>query len=202
MTNNYSVIYEQSQYENFERQILSGYITESKIEEMYENGELDARQVAIAEGLFDKFKARLSGAASGAKAAASNIGQIGRAAGNATMGNQPNLNNLRNVKDEYASSKGANLVGTYNKRIVNSLNQYISDLQDIGLLTPDVEAYISNVAKQIQGIGMERPSPNRNNPVSSQQSGGPSQGGGNQTNWNRPPQPRGPGGKFGARQTR
>lgn len=49
---NYSYIYESAQLENFQRQILSGHLTEAKVKELMENNQLDEQQLRVVEELF------------------------------------------------------------------------------------------------------------------------------------------------------
>lgn len=51
MNNNYGYIYESAQMENFEKQILSGYITKDKLEYMIENNQLTSEQLKVVEEL-------------------------------------------------------------------------------------------------------------------------------------------------------
>ncbi len=73
--------------EHFERQLLSGYITESRLVEMIENNELSQEQLAVVEELFGGLRnigsAIGRGVANAGRSAASAVGQAGQAVGQA-----------------------------------------------------------------------------------------------------------------------
>jgi hypothetical protein len=62
---NYSYIYESAQIENFERQILSGYLTQTKLKTLIESNQLSEQQLAVVEELFPSLR-NLKTAAKGA----------------------------------------------------------------------------------------------------------------------------------------
>lgn len=77
---NYQYLYESAQLEHFERQLLSGHITESRLIEMIENNELSPQQLEIVQELFGGL--RNIGSAIGRGVA--NVGRgVANAAGNA-----------------------------------------------------------------------------------------------------------------------
>ena len=50
--NNYNYLYESALQDNFERQILSGYLTEAKVKELIKNNQLNEQQMRVVEELF------------------------------------------------------------------------------------------------------------------------------------------------------
>jgi len=63
--NNYNYLYESAQLENFERQILSGYLTQTKLKTLIESNQLSEQQLAVVEELFPSLR-NLKTAAKGA----------------------------------------------------------------------------------------------------------------------------------------
>lgn len=84
---NYQYLYESAQMEHFERQLLSGYITESRLIEMIENNELSQQQLAVVEELFGGLRnigsALGRGLANAGRGVANTVGQAGQAVGQA-----------------------------------------------------------------------------------------------------------------------
>jgi hypothetical protein len=153
-------IYENAQYESFERSILSGYLNEKTLLEMIENGKLDERQIAIAEGLFSNLKHRAVGAYQGAKALGNNIATAGRAAGDMLAGNQPSpQGNLQNVRGAYQAGAGNSLVAGYTRKLTGTLNQYLSDMKKLNVLTPEVNRLVQGVIQQLGQVSMQSPAP-------------------------------------------
>ena len=54
---NYNYLYESSMQDNFERQILSGYLTEAKLKVMIENNQLTEQQLKVVEELVQQMEA-------------------------------------------------------------------------------------------------------------------------------------------------
>jgi hypothetical protein len=70
--NNYNYLYESAMQDNFERQILSGFLTEAKVKELIENNQLNEQQMKVVEELFPALgglKNVAKGAMSGLKGA-------------------------------------------------------------------------------------------------------------------------------------
>lgn len=67
--NNYNYLYESAMQDNFERQILSGFLTEAKVKELIENNQLNEQQMKVVEELFPA----LSGLKNVAKGAMSGL---------------------------------------------------------------------------------------------------------------------------------
>jgi hypothetical protein len=70
--NNYNYLYESAMQDNFERQILSGFLTEAKVKELIENNQLNEQQLKVVEELFPSLgglKNVAKGAMSGLKGA-------------------------------------------------------------------------------------------------------------------------------------
>jgi cell division septum initiation protein DivIVA len=82
----YQYLYESAQLEHFERQLLSGYITESRLVEMIENNELSQQQLAVVEELFGGLRnigsALGRGVANAGRSVANTVGQAGRSVAN------------------------------------------------------------------------------------------------------------------------
>ena len=157
MQNNYSYIYENAQHEHFERSIMSGYLTESKLLDMIHNNELSETQIAIAEGFYDRLKARGSQAlgavkglgqqvAGGAKQFAGNAVQR---AGNAlakgveTVGGQidPSQNKLTNYGQQLSSqgqqqsqqAQGSADTAKHQSYLTNTVATIINDLKSLNI---------------------------------------------------------------------
>ena len=117
----YQYLYESAQMEHFERQLLSGYITESRLVEMLENNELSQEQLAVVEELFGGLKnigsAIGRGVANAGRGLASAAGSAGRgvanAAGNAASAVGQAGRNVANVAGQagQAVKQGAQQVG-------------------------------------------------------------------------------------------
>lgn len=149
MENKYNLLYENAQLEHFERSILSGYLTEKTLAEMIDKNELSAQQRLIAEGFYDRLKARGAGLVRGAKAMGGNIKQGAQAAGNVAMGNKPNLSGLTNVRGAYQKGKAENLIANYNNNLSSTLDKYLVDLQKTGLLTNNVSKLINSLKAEL-----------------------------------------------------
>ena len=169
---NYSYIYESAQIENFERQILSGYLTEAKLIEMYENNELSEQQIAVAEGFYDRFRARkdeLVGAFKGAgqklkgKAQETAGNVVNRAGEYAAKGVEavggtidPSKNKLTQYGNNLSQQgqqnqqqgQQAGQVAKFQSYITNSVNTIANDLQSLGMAVKDKNAFI----KELTGV--------------------------------------------------
>jgi hypothetical protein len=166
---NYSYIYESAQIENFERQILSGYLTEAKLIEMYENNELSEQQIAIAEGLFDRFRARGSQALGAIKGAGQQLqGKVQQAAGNVVnrAGNlaakgveavggtiDPSKNKLTQYGNNLSQQgqqnqqqgQQAGQVAKFQSYVKNSVNTIANDLQSLGMAVKDRNSFMKEL---------------------------------------------------------
>jgi hypothetical protein len=170
---NYNYIYESAQNENFERQILSGYLTEAKLIEMYENNELSNQQIAIAEAFFDRLKARGSQALGAIKGAGQQLkGTAQQAAGNfvqkagnlaakgvqAVGGNiDPSQNKLAQYGNNLAQQGQQNIqqgqqsgqTAKFQSYIKNSVNSIANDLASLGMAVKDKNALIADLTKAL-----------------------------------------------------
>jgi hypothetical protein len=119
---NYSYIYESAQIENFERQILSGYLTEAKLIEMYENNELSDQQIKVVEELFGGLgnigRAIGGGLRSAGQAAGQAVGNQARKVGNAATQGAKQIG--QNVRDIYQSGEAQ---AAADKRVAQLNNQ-------------------------------------------------------------------------------
>lgn len=169
---NYSYIYESAQIENFERQILSGHLTEAKLIEMYENNELSNQQIEIVEGLFDRFKARGAQALGAVKGAGQQLkGTAQQAAGNVAQraGNlaakgveavggtiDPSKNKLSQYGNNLSqqgqqnqqAGQQAGQIAKFQSYITNSVNTIASDLESLGMAVKDKNAFM----KELTGV--------------------------------------------------
>ena len=166
---NYSYIYESAQIENFEKQILSGYLTEAKLIEMYENNELSEQQIAVAEGLFDRLRARGSQAVGAVKGGMQQLkGGVQQAAGNVVQkagdyaargveaigGNiDPSKNKLTQYGSDLAqkgqqnqqAGQQAGQVAKFQSYITNSVNTIANDLESLGMAVKDKNAFMKEL---------------------------------------------------------
>lgn len=117
---NYSYIYESAQLENFERQILSGHLTEAKLIEMYESNQLSEQQIQIAEGIFG------------------GLGNLARTAGSAIGGAATGAYNT--------ARKGLNagLAGA------NAVKQNVADIYKTGSESADAQNRVAQLNQQIK----------------------------------------------------
>lgn len=157
MNHPHKYIYESAQYEHFERSILAGHLNEKSLLEMIENGKLDDRQIAIAEGFFSNLKHRAAGAYQGAKALGNNVAAAGRTAGDMLAGNQPAPQTLQNVRGAYQAGTGNSLITGYTKKLTRTLNQYLADMAKLNILTPDVEQLVNGVVSKLSQVSMTPP---------------------------------------------
>jgi hypothetical protein len=163
---NYNYIYESAQNENFERQILSGYLTEAKLIEMYENNELSNQQIAIAEAFFDRLKARGSQALGAIRGAGQQLkGTAQQAAGNfaqkagnlaakgvqAVGGNiDPSQNKLAQYGNNLAQQgQQSGQTAKFQSYIKNSVNSIVNDLASLGMAVKDKNALIADLTKAL-----------------------------------------------------
>lgn len=104
---NYSYIYESAQIENFERQILSGHLTEAKLIEMYENNQLSEQQIKVVEELFGGIgnigRAIGGGLKSAGQAVGQAIGNQAKKIGSAAAAGAQQVG--KNVRDIYQSGE-------------------------------------------------------------------------------------------------
>lgn len=136
MQNKYLTIYEGAQLEHFERSIMSGFLTESKLGDMIDAGELSNDQRAIAEGFFDRLKARGSQAVAGAAGLGKQaIGGVQRAAGNAVQG----AGNL--------AAKGVEALGGQIDPANNKVANYGQDLRNQGISNQSQGQAAGEIAK-------------------------------------------------------
>lgn len=106
---NYSYIYESAQIENFERQILSGHLTEAKLIEMYENNQLSEQQIQIAQEAFGGLKGLMGAAKSGLGKAATGIANTAKGAYNtAAAGAKQFGQNVSDIRQSGIQSDQAN----------------------------------------------------------------------------------------------
>lgn len=116
---NYSYIYESAQIENFERQILSGHLTEAKLIEMYENNELSEHQIKVVQELFGGLgnigRAVGSGLKSAGQAVGQKVGQLGNAA--VAGANQVKDNVANMYKTGEAAAAAQQRVAQLNKQL-------------------------------------------------------------------------------------
>lgn len=100
--------------EHFERQLLSGYITESRLVEMIENNELSQQQLAVVEELFGGLRnigsALGRGVANAGRSVANTVGQAGRSAASAVGQAGRNVANVAGQAGQ-AVKQGAQQVG-------------------------------------------------------------------------------------------
>ena len=115
---NYSYIYESAQLENFERQILSGYLTEAKLIEMYENNQLSEEQEKVVEELFGGLGNIGRAIGGGLKSAGQAVGNQARKVGNAAAAGAKQIG--QNVSDIYQSGEAQ---AAANKRVAQLNNQ-------------------------------------------------------------------------------
>jgi hypothetical protein len=117
---NYSYIYESAQLETFERQILSGHLTEAKLIEMYENNQLSEQQIQIAEGI-------LGG-----------LGNLARTAGSAIGNASSGVYNTAR-KGLKAGAEGA-----------KAIKQNVSDIYQTGYQSGEADKRVAQLNNQIK----------------------------------------------------
>lgn len=122
---NYSYIYESAQIENFERQILSGHLTEAKLIEMYENNQLSEQQIKVVEELFGGLGNIGRAIGGGLKSAGQAVGQKARQVGSAAAAGAKQVG--QNVSDMYRTGEAA---AAAQRRVVQ-LNKQIEGLQTL-----------------------------------------------------------------------
>jgi hypothetical protein len=115
---NYSYIYESAQLENFERQILSGHLSEAKLIEMYENNQLSEQQMKVVEELFGGFGNIGRAIGSGLKGAGQAVGNQARKIGSAAAQGAQQVG--KNVRDIYQSGEAQ---AAADKRVAQLNNQ-------------------------------------------------------------------------------
>ena len=153
---NYSYIYESAQIENFERQILSGHLTESKLIEMYENNELSEHQIKVVQELFGGLgnigRAIGSGLKSAGQAVGQKVGQVGSAAaaGAKQVG--------QNVSNMYKTGEQERLSNQQVQTLANLLTQIQKVISTVQTVNPQLAKFIgsdpklSNLVYQVNQI--------------------------------------------------
>lgn len=145
-------IYEQAQLEKFEREILSGFLTESKLMEMYDKGELSEAEIAIAEGFFDRLKARGAQALGAVRGLGQRVaGGVNRAVGQAQYGAgstlakyaggdksksplvQKGLERQRAAKAQIQQGKETASNQKYVSYVNNTVNTLVNDLKKLNI---------------------------------------------------------------------
>jgi len=156
MNNNYSYIYESAQLENFQKQIMSGYLTESKLLEMHENNQLTEQQKQIVQELFgglSNIGRAIGSGISGAAQGAANVAKKGynaAAAGAKQIGQ--NVSNIYQTGEQ--ARKAAAQIATLQK-LLTQVQQVIANAQQIN---PQIAQFIgkdprlSNLIKQVNQI--------------------------------------------------
>lgn len=153
---NYNYLYESSMQDNFERQILSGYLTEAKLKVMIENNQLNEQQLKVVEelvpalgGLANVAKGALGGIKSayqkgkdlyqqGRQQTQSNNFKKLQAAKwnevNKTVQNSQLLQRLEGLKKLFPQDKFINDVTAYFGRALSELQEYLSrQYPDLGI---------------------------------------------------------------------
>lgn len=106
---NYSYIYESAQLENFERQILSGHLSEAKLIEMYENNQLSDQQIKVVQELFGGLgnigRAGVGAIGSGLKGISNQAGKIKNAAAAGITQAGQNISNMYKTGEEKAAAE-------------------------------------------------------------------------------------------------
>ena len=145
---NYSYIYESAMQDNFERQILSGYLTEEKVKELVENNQLNEDQMKVVEELFPALgglKNVAKGAMSGIKGAyqkgkdlyqqgkqqaeSDNFKKLQAAQWKAldqTIKNGQVLQKMEKLKSMFPQDKFVNDVTAYFNKALSELQEYLS----------------------------------------------------------------------------
>lgn len=153
---NHNYIYESALQDNFERQILSGYLTEAKLKVMIENNQLSEQQLKIVQELHPALgglKNVAQGAVQGLKGAyqkGKDLYQQGRQQTqsnnfkklqaakwnevNKTVQNSQLLQRLEGLKKLFPQDKFVNDVTAYFGRALSELQEYLSrQYPDLGI---------------------------------------------------------------------
>ena len=134
MNNTYGHIYEQSQNESFERQIYSGHLTESQIQDNINNNLLSESQIVVAEGIlgraFDRTKGFLKGRSE-------------------PKGYDRDY--------EYEQAKGSSALKRHRAVLQRALDDYLNDLRVLDIATPEIEASIRNMKSELDKHVMDIP---------------------------------------------
>lgn len=153
---NYSYIYESAQIENFERQILSGYLTEAKLIEMYENNELSEHQIKVVQELFGGLGNIGRAIGSGLKSAGQAIGQKAGQVGNAAVAGAKQVG--QNVSDMYKTGEQERLANQQVQSLAKLLTQIQQVIATVKTVNPSLAKFIgsdpklSNLVYQVNQI--------------------------------------------------
>ena len=126
MNNSYQYLYEQSHRENFERQIIGGYLNESKIQTLINEDKLSEDQISIAEGLLGRTFDRAKG----------------------FLGSR-NQEKGYNRDYERERIKGGSALQRHRSILLKNLDDYLNDLRVLDIATPEIEASIQNMKNEI-----------------------------------------------------
>lgn len=133
---NYSYIYESANLEGFERQILSGYLTQEKLVEMMENNQLSESELKVVEELF-------GGLRNLGRAAGNAVGNAGRAVGNAVNTGAQKVANTGKAVAAGAKQVGQNVGNMYRAGEAERVAQ--QQVQTLAKLLNQVQAVIAQV---------------------------------------------------------
>lgn len=153
---NYSYIYESAQNENFERQILSGHLTETKLIEMYENNELSDQQIKVVQELFGGLSNIGRAVGSGLKSAGQAVGQKVGQVGNAAVAGAKQVG--QNVADMYKTGEQERLAGQQVQTLAKLLTQIQQVIATVKTVNPQLAKFIgsdpklSNLVYQVNQI--------------------------------------------------
>jgi hypothetical protein len=143
---NYSYIYESAQIENFERQILSGYLTEAKLIEMYENNELSEKQIKVVEELFGGLGNLARAGASGIKSGFQKGAEVAKKGYNAAAaGAKQAGQNIANMYNTGEASAAA-------QQRVMQLNKQLEVLENLFLQHIAASPYSNLRGKNLNNI--------------------------------------------------
>lgn len=150
--------------EHFERQLLSGHITESRLIEMIENNELSQQQLAVVEELFGGLRnigsALGRGLANAGRGVANTVGQAGRSAASAVGQAGRNVANTvgqagqavkqgaqqagRNVKNMYQAGEAERAAAKNRadaERLISQLEQVLDNARQ---MDPQLARFLGN----------------------------------------------------------
>lgn len=144
---NYNLIYEAANLENFERQILSGYLTKEKLVQMMENNQLSESELRVVEELF-------GGLRNLGRAAGSAVNAAGRAVGNAVNTGAQKVAGAGRAAGQQVANAGRAVAAGAGQMKQNVQNMYATgeaervaqqQVQNLDKLLKQIQAIIAQV---------------------------------------------------------